>query len=263
MSTTLDEVSVLPKDMVLEIFCRLDNSSLGCCSQVCKDWNDVLNQNVCIWERISTEVFGRVPVLPKGKLLKNFCKKFASQQIKGSNGNSELLDRIQCFLRKIELGQNARFKSVFFLEKSPAPVYLNIKIKGSKDQTSPIPKSSIDFKENLFFRGVGDEHHILASELAAPQFYEQHVFSTDKVENQDKIITSYTFPVSGPFQGSIEFPRDILANKDQRLDMRFSIENLVRIKLDNLVTQNQRQNPINSGIEAPPLLFGYRVKHSN
>lgn len=118
---SFDLIRGLPTDLQVRIFSSyLDKTDLPACSLTCSSWNMIVN-HPDLWKEISAKLFtmGILKVTNE----KEFIKKHFTQMIKS---NDQLVQRVEDFLKKIQLGQTARFRGFFGVGEGHQTVFIEV-----------------------------------------------------------------------------------------------------------------------------------------
>jgi len=240
MSLSFDPLQVLPEEISFKLFSKLEKHHLAACCQVNKNWRRVGNDGR-LWAKIAAQMLnGTVPNVPN---IKTYLGELESQKVKS---NEKIIDRLQAFIDRISLGQNARFRCL--ISTGPGYQTISVEIKGTTNKIAQIPNTpsafqgsltAFDFKDDcIAINGIGN------GSLIGPQppKYQPRSVSLSQVAGMGESIIVCTIPLHGPFQAVLRFPQ--ILHTDNKTDMERTITNMVQIKLDELASQVVRKNAI-------------------
>lgn len=136
----------MPREISRHILSFLKPFDLAQCCQVNSEWNRLASHDD-IWLEIAKKIFiNGANLHPKTKAR---IKAWDSHHLKS---HEEILDRIQSFLDKISLGQNARFKCIAQAENGLQTISIEIKgDKKSPDFDYYQDQLNFDFTEDYVF----------------------------------------------------------------------------------------------------------------
>ena len=242
MSIALNPVKVLPEETSFQIFSYLEKPDLASCCQVNKGWRRLASDNE-LWATIARQMFkGEALNVPN---IKAFLQKLESQKLKS---NEEIIDRLQAFIDRISLGQNARFRCL--VSTGSGYQAISVEFKATKDKIAKISNTltacednltDLDFKDDcIAINGIGN------GSLVAPQppEYQPKSQSLSKQLAMRERIIVCTIPINGPFQAVLRFPELPHTDLEHQTDMEHNITHMVQVKLDKLASQLSRKNSI-------------------
>lgn len=239
MSFAIDPVIALPEEVSLQIFSYLEKSDLASCCEVNKGWRRLASDNE-LWAPIARQMFNGEDL--KVPNIKASLQVFESKKLKS---NEEILDRLQAFINRISLDNNARFRCI--ITTGSRYQAISVEFKGTQDEIAPqmLPANTnnltdFNFKDDcIATNGIGD------GSLVAYQ----------PPEHLPKACRTYTLfgirehihvftPNDGPFQAVLRFPDPHMIGLEHQTDMEHRIMNMVQVKLDKLAGQVSRKNSI-------------------
>jgi F-box-like len=216
MSASLNSIGKLPKELTINSFSYLEPSDVTSCCHVSKDWQTAANENR-LWTTMAKRMGnGNVPNVPN-------IKAYVQEQDSRSPKNEKIIHRLQAFLDRISLGQNANFKC---------------HIVGSNNQTISVEfmafrnngRFDLAFEDNYdTARGIGD------GSLSTPQ--PPYQINTNRLENHTHNNERRIVYKQGPLQVTVKFPELSHIDVNSQTDLQKRITNMVAIKLDSLVDE--------------------------
>ena|ERR1700722_16914117 len=269
---TFDPIKDLPPECALNILSNLGQKDLGHCSQVCTQWEAFVSDNA-LWKPGVQQKFSQVQTVPSFKQL---LKEVNAQQLQS---NDEIVDRVQKFLDRVSLGQNARFRCI--IGSGQGQKVLSIEIKGKKEGAVVLNNefadpadgiyefanpanniSDFNFIEDYYApNGIGNEK---LTNPTPPRYKPRwHLERSDEDLSQHPSFEVFRIATSarGPFLAIMRSPA--YSNSPISLE----IKNAMRIKLDKIAHQSFRETyPLYLAVAGAVLataLFAYRFIAKN
>ena len=149
--STLDPVYYLPETVSSQIFSCLNPDDLCRCACVCRQWRRVTEYDV-VWREVAARILG-LDLPPRN--VKLLFKEIAGQQVRSDD---ELLERVQAFVDRVQLGQKGSFRCVF-------PNTCNCRVLEMELKKPDGDSGEYDVREDCFGRKeIGVDPTILATE---------------------------------------------------------------------------------------------------
>ncbi len=116
----------IPRDIKEQIFFHFTIKDHSIASQVCKEWNEISDQD-SFWKKIAKEILKKDIPIPSHQIKKRLKTIIA-------NSNDEIIEKIQSFVNEVTLEKNGRFQCF---------------IRGHQDHLHPIVFTILNQKERM------------------------------------------------------------------------------------------------------------------
>ncbi len=217
----LQSLPEFPRDVKQQIFSNFNKEELSKASLVCKEWNELANQEI-FWKEIAKEIIGNDTIIPKHKIRKTLNATVVSS-------NDAIIDKIQCFVKQVTPGKSGRFQCFIRAnQKELIPIVLTFMGHNERNEID----EAVDITENVIaINGIGDASltHIAVRKFMPETFSAlSSLYSNNKIEH----FLNIGLGSKRNFDAKIQFPN--LPNERLDSPLEKKIIEIATKKIDEL-----------------------------